>query len=75
MQRKRRKSEDTEDKRVCMSPSMFQTPVTGHSEHHSSQFEHWDVNDVASFLSRKGFDKYATIFQGNQPDKKFCILI
>ena len=63
-QRKRRKSEDTEDKRICMSPSLFQTPVSGLKEQQPSRFEQWGTNEVASFLSSNGFDKFALIFQG-----------
>ena len=64
MERKRRKSENTEVKRACMSPSMFQTPVSGHKEQQPSLFEGWDADEVASFLSRNGFDEQALIFQG-----------
>ena len=64
MERKRRKSEITEDKRACMTPSMLQTPVSGHKEQHSSHFEEWDANEVASFLSKNEFDEHALIFQG-----------
>ena len=63
-QRKRRKSEDTDDKRVCMSPSMFQTPVSGLKKQQPSRFEQWGVNEVVSFLSSNGLDKCALIFQG-----------
>ena len=66
MERKRRKSEDTEDKRVCVTPSIFRSPVSGHNEQKASRFEEWDVNEMASFLSRNGFDEYASIFQGIQ---------
>lgn len=65
--RKRRKSaDDTEHKRK--SSSTFTTPITGQREQQrqvcdSSHWEQWDVDDVASFLSSKGFDKYAPIFQ------------
>lgn len=64
MHRKRRKSENTEDKRACMSPSMFHTPVSGQKEQQPSHFEQWDANEVASFLSSNGFDRYALTFQG-----------
>ena len=64
MDRKRQKSENTEDKRPCMTPSMFQTPVSGYKEQQASRLEEWDANEVASFLSRNGFDEHASIFQG-----------
>ena len=64
MERKRRKSENTKDKRTCMTPSMFRTPVSGHKEQQASHFEEWDANEVTSFLSRNGFDECASIFQG-----------
>ena len=64
MQRKRRKSKNTEDKRACLSPSVFHTPVSGHKQQQPPRFEQWDASEVASFLSGKGFDKYASIFQG-----------
>ena len=64
MQRKRRKSEDTEDKRACMSPSMLHTPVSGLKELQPTRFEQWGVDEVTSFLSTNGFDKYASIFEG-----------
>ena len=64
MQRKRRKSEDTEDKRACMSPSMLHTPVSGLKELQPTRFKQWGVDEVVSFLSTNGFDKYASIFEG-----------
>lgn len=67
--RKRRKSEDIEYKRTCISPSSFETPTAGQAQKEQHicnplHFEQWDVNDVESFLSSKGFDKYASVFQG-----------
>ena len=64
MGRKRRKSENTKDKRACMTPSMFQTPISGYKEQQSPHFEEWDASEVASFLSRNGFDEHALVFQG-----------
>ena len=66
MQRKRRKSEDTEDKRICVSPLMFQTPVLGNDqkERQPSDFQRWGVDEVAYFLSSNGFDKHALKFRG-----------
>ena len=70
MQRKRRKSEDTkedtEDKRVCVSTSMLQTPVSGRKEQQPSRFEQWGVDEVTSFISSNGFDEYTLIFQGSK---------
>ena len=66
--RKRRKSEDVECKKSCMSPSMFETPTVGRrgqqSVCDSSAYQQWDVDDVASFLSANGFKKYVSIFRG-----------
>ena len=64
MQRKRRKSEDTEDKRPCMFPSALQTPVAGPKELQPTRFKQWGVDGVVSFLSSNGFDEYASIFEG-----------
>jgi len=66
MQRKRRKSEDTEDKRVCVSSLTFQTPVSGNDqkERQPSSFQRWGIDEVASFLSSNGFDKCALKFRG-----------
>ena len=73
MQTKRPKgSENTEDKRVCIkepprepqSPSMLQTSVSGQKEQKPSHFKEWGTNDVASFLSGKGFDDYASTSRG-----------
>ena len=64
MDRKRRKSGNTEDKRPCMTPLMFQTPVSDHKEQQALHFKEWDVNEVALFLSKSGFDEHALIFQG-----------
>ena len=66
MQRKRRKSEDIGDKRVCVSPSpVLNTPVLGQKEQQPTPFEQWGVSEVTSFISSHGFDKYALIFQSN----------
>lgn len=69
--RKRRKSEDIEYKRTCISPSSFETPTAGQAQKEQHifnplHFEQCDVNDVASFLSSKGFDKYASVFQEHE---------
>ena len=64
MERKRRKSENAEDKRARMTPSIFRTPVSGHKEQKASRFVEWDANEVASFLYRNKFGDYASIFQG-----------
>ena len=65
MERKRQKSDDTEDKRICMSPSsMFRTPVSDQKEQEPLRFEQWGVNEVVSFISSNRFGKYAAIFQG-----------
>ena len=79
MQRKRRKSEETEDKRACISPSVFpQTSVLGLKEQQQSAprcVEQWDINDVVSFLSRNGFDDYTYNFQGILNVSSMCIVL
>ena len=65
--RKRRKSEDAESKRTR---SIISKTVEGQDGKQVEyvcdllHFEQWDVSDVVSFLSSKGFDKCASIFQG-----------
>ena len=79
MQRKRRKSDDSEepstakeekasDKRICAFPTCFETPMSGRVSGPRDQplphCEQWDVEDVVSYLEKYGFDKYAPIFKG-----------
>ena len=75
MQRKRRKSDDSEepstakeekasDKRICALPTCFETPMSGPRDQPLPHCEQWDVEDVVSYLEEYGFDKYAPIFKG-----------
>ena len=59
MERKRGKSENTEDKRVCVTPVTSQTLVSDQEEQQTSPFEEWDAGKVASFLSENGIDEQA----------------